>query len=53
MNLNFSEAEVLFKEEVKGFLDSELTADLVSAAKHTSAVFTEKDVAMELSLIHI
>jgi len=47
MNLNFSEAEVLFKEEVKGFLDSELTADLVSAAKHTSAVFTEKDVAME------
>ena len=47
MNLNFSEAEVLFKEEVKSFLDSELTADLVSAAKHTSAVFTEKDVAME------
>ena len=47
MNLNFSEAEVLFKEEVKSFLDSELTADLVSAAKNTSAVFTEKDVAME------
>ncbi|MDC0576822.1 acyl-CoA dehydrogenase family protein [Gammaproteobacteria bacterium] len=47
MNLNFSEAEVLFREEVKSFLDSELTADLVSAAKHTSAVFTEKDVAME------
>ena len=47
MNLNFSEAEVLFKEEVKSFLDSELTADLISAAKHTSAVFTEKDVAME------
>ena len=47
MNLIFSEAEVLFREEVKSFLDSELTADLVSAAKHTSAVFTEKDVAME------
>ncbi|MDC0569746.1 acyl-CoA dehydrogenase family protein [Gammaproteobacteria bacterium] len=47
MNLNFSEAEVLFREEVKSFLDSELSADLVSAAKHTSAVFTEKDVAME------
>ena len=47
MNLNFSEAEVLFREEVKSFLDSELTADLVSAAKHTSAVFTEKEVAME------
>ena len=47
MNLNFSEAEVLFREEVKSFLDSELTADLVSAAKHTSAVFTEKDVALE------
>ena len=47
MNLNFSEAEVLFKEEVKSFLFSVLTADLICAAIHTSAVFTEKDVAME------
>ena len=44
---NFSEEEILFQNEVQAFLEKELTEDLVSAAKSTSAVFTEKDIAME------
>ena len=47
MNLHFSEEEILFQEEVKAFLDKELTEDLISAANITSAVFTEKDIAMK------
>ena len=43
MNLHFSEEEILFQEEVKAFLEKELTEDLISAANKTSAVFTEKD----------
>ena len=58
MNLNFSQEEIAFQNEVKEFLDKELTPELINAAKRTSAVFTEKEVAMEwqaklLSLIHI
>ena len=45
MNLNFSQEEITFQEEVRDFLRRELTPDLVNAAKQTSAVF--------LSLIHI
>ena len=40
MNLNFSEEEILFQNEVQAFLEKELTEDIVSAAKSTSAVFT-------------
>ena len=47
MNLNFSQEEITFQEEVRDFLRRELTPDLVNAAKQTSAVFTEKEVAME------
>ena len=47
MNLNFSQEEITFQNEVKEFLDKELTQELVNAAKRTSAVFTEKEVAME------
>ena len=47
MNLNFSPEEISFQEEVRDFLKQELTQDLVSAAKHASAVFTEKEVAMK------
>lgn len=47
MNLNFSPEEISFQEEVRDFLKQELTQDLVNAAKHTSAVFTEKEVAMK------
>ena len=62
MNLNFSKEEITFQSEVREFLFKELTPELVNAAKRTSAVFTEKEVAMEwqsklankgLSLIHI
>ena len=47
MNLNFSQEEITFQNEVREFLDKELTTELVNTAKRTSAVFTEKDVAME------
>ena len=47
MNLNFSQEEIAFQNEVKEFLDKELTPELVNAAKRTSAVFTETEVAME------
>ena len=47
MNLNFSPEEISFQEEVRDFLKQELTQDLVNAAKHASAVFTEKEVAMK------
>ena len=47
MNLNFSPEEIFFQEEVRDFLKQELTQDLVNAAKHSSAVFTEKEVAMK------
>ena len=47
MNLNFSEEEILFQNEVQAFLEKEITEDIVSAAKSTSAVFTEKDIAMK------
>ena len=47
MNLNFSEEEISFRNEVRAFLKKELSPELVRAAKQTSAVFTEKEVAME------
>ena len=47
MNLNFSPEEISFQKEVRDFLKQELTQDLVNAAKHASAVFTEKEVAMK------
>ena len=42
MNLNFSQEEITFQNEVREFLDKELTPELVNTAKQSSAVFTEK-----------
>ena len=47
MNLEFSKHELEFKKEVQTFLKKELTSKLVEAAKRSSAVFTEKEIAME------
>ena len=47
MNLEFSQHELEFKKEVQNFLKKELTSELVEAAKRSSAVFTEKEIAME------
>ena len=41
MNLNFSEEELSFQEEVKDFLRKELKPELVTKSRKTSAVFTE------------
>jgi acyl-CoA dehydrogenase len=51
MNLNFSEEELSFQEEVKDFLRKELKPELVTTSRKTSAVFTEKEVAMEWQAI--
>ena len=47
MNLEFSKHELEFKKEVQTFLKKELTSELVEAAKRSSAVFTEKEIAMK------
>ena len=51
MNLNFSQEELSFQEEVKDFLFKELKPELVTMSRKTSAVFTEKEVAMEWQAI--
>ena len=47
MDLNFTEEEILFQREVQDFLKQELSADLVYAGQSSSAVFTEKEIALE------
>jgi acyl-CoA dehydrogenase len=47
MDLKFDQEELAFQKEVKDFLKTELPAHLVSAAKKSSAVFPEKEVALE------
>ncbi len=46
MDLSFSEADQQFRDEVREFLDAHLTEDLRLAAKRTTTVFADKDVAM-------
>ncbi len=51
MDLAFSAADEAFREEVRGFLDSHLTDDLKRAARRTTTVFADKDVAMRWQAI--
>ena len=51
MNLQFDQEELAFQEEVKDFLEKELPEHLVAAAKKSSAVFPEKEVALEWQAI--
>ena len=51
MDLQFDQEELAFQEEVKDFLEKELPEHLVIAAKKSSAVFPEKEVALEWQAI--
>ncbi len=46
MDLEFSDADEAFREEVTAFLDQRLTPDMRQAAKRTTTVFADKDLAM-------
>ena len=51
MELQFDQNELSFQEEVRRFLKEELPPHLVKAAKRSSAVFPEKEVALEWQAI--
>jgi acyl-CoA dehydrogenase len=46
VNLDFSEQDEVFREEVKAFLDAHLTPDMRRAAARTTTVFADKQLAM-------
>ena len=43
MDLNLSAEDCAFQQEVRAFLDAELTADLREAGRRTTSVFTDRD----------
>jgi acyl-CoA dehydrogenase len=51
MDLNFSEEELSFQLEVRQFLKENLPEHIIEAAKTTSSVFVEKDIALEWQAI--
>ena len=51
MDFTFSPADEEFRREVREFLARELTPDLRRAARRTTTVFADKDVAMQLQAI--
>jgi len=51
MDLNFSEDELQFQQEVKQFLAQNLPPHIVSATANNASVFVEKDLALEWQAI--
>ncbi len=51
MDFTFSAADETFRQEVRDFLARELTPELKAAAKRTTTVFADKDVAMRWQAI--
>ena len=51
MDFTFSAADEAFRQEVRDFLARELTPDLKAAARRTTTVFADKDVAMRWQAI--
>ena len=47
MDLNFSDEELAFQQEVRDFLDVALTDDIKRATELTTTVFVERDVALK------
>ena len=47
MDLSWSEADLRFRDEVRGFLDRELTPDLRKAGKSLTSVYADYDVTMK------
>lgn len=46
MDLRFSDEDEAFREEVRAFLDERLTPEMREAARRTTTVFADKDLAM-------
>lgn len=46
VDLSFSDRDEAFREEVQGFLDERLTPEMRQAARRTTTVFADKDLAM-------
>jgi alkylation response protein AidB-like acyl-CoA dehydrogenase len=51
MDLKFSPEDEQFRAEVRDFLDRKLTPDMREAARKTTTVFADKDLAMRWQLI--
>ncbi len=51
MNLNFSEEELAFQQEVRQFLAENLPPHIVEGTANNSSVFVEKDIALEWQAI--
>ena len=51
MDFTFSAADEAFRQEVRDFLARELTPDIRAAARRTTTVFADKDVAMRWQAI--
>ncbi|GAB5451931.1 MAG: acyl-CoA dehydrogenase family protein [Halioglobus sp.] len=51
MNLNFSEEELAFQQEVREFLAENLPPHIVEGTANNSSVFVEKDIALEWQAI--
>ena len=51
MDLKFSPEDEHFRAEVRDFLDRKLTPDMREAARKTTTVFADKDLAMRWQLI--
>ncbi|CAH0993067.1 Putative acyl-CoA dehydrogenase FadE17 [Sinobacterium norvegicum] len=47
MNLNFTESELQFQDEVRQFLNDHLPAHIVQATGNNSSVFVDKAIALE------
>ncbi len=43
MNLDLTPADAAFRDEVRAFLDENLTPELADAGKRTTSVFTDKE----------
>ena len=46
MDFEYSAEDQAFRQEVREFLDQNLAADMQEAAKRTTTVFADKDLAM-------
>ena len=51
MDLNFSEAELQFQQEVRQFLAENLPQHIIDGTANNSSVFVEKDIALEWQAI--
>ena len=51
MNLNFSEEELQFQQEVRQFLADNLPRHIIEGTANNGSVFVEKDIALEWQAI--